>query len=100
GVDARGRLTWRQHVADVIALDPALGDAIVVVPGETHVTALDRATGEQRWRQPVQRWTAGIAVWNGTAYVSDGTGVMRAFDAASGATRWSVSDPGALDGAP
>jgi len=100
GVDTRGRLTWRQHVADVVSFDPAIDDTIVVVPGDAHVTALDRSSGKARWQQTVQDTAVGLTVWNGTVFAADAAGVLRAFDAASGATRWSVSSPDKLDGAP
>lgn len=100
GVDTGGRLTWRQHIADAVDIDPVIDDAIVVVPGRTHVTALDRTTGKQRWQQPVQQATVGLTLQSGTAYVGDTSGVLHAFDAGSGAPRWKVAYPGEVDDEP
>jgi outer membrane protein assembly factor BamB len=95
-LDAHGRLRWRAAPVDVGLGQPALGPDVVVVGGRTSVTALARADGGERWTRPTAAPADSIAVAGATVLVGDDTGTLAAFDARSGAERWSVQYPGAL----
>jgi outer membrane protein assembly factor BamB len=90
----KGRVQWRAHVDDLIFGQPAVSDARVLVGGEHTVTALDRADGHVRWQHPTGGRARSLTLAAGTALVGDDTGTLAAFDAGTGAERWSVRFPG------
>ncbi|WP_328348174.1 outer membrane protein assembly factor BamB family protein [Micromonospora sp. NBC_00421] len=71
-------------------LDQELGESgqLVIVPDERELRAVDRATGQERWRHP---FTTGYqyVIAGGSIVASDNDdGGMEVLDAATGATRW------------
>jgi outer membrane protein assembly factor BamB len=77
------------------------GERVYLGAWDTWVYALDAATGEQVWRRPgTDRSFAyspaigGPAVGGGSVYVPANGNVLHAFDAATGATRWTYTSPG------
>ncbi|MFI9639132.1 PQQ-binding-like beta-propeller repeat protein [Micromonospora sp. NPDC051925] len=71
-------------------LDQELGETgqVIVVPDERELRAVDRATGQDRWRHP---FTTGYryVIAGGSIVASDNDdGGMEVLDTATGATRW------------
>lgn len=69
--------------------------------GGTTLYALDESTGATIWTQTIRASTGGInypwsnaAYDNGTVFVQDYAGDLRAFDAATGTLKWTDSLPG------
>jgi eukaryotic-like serine/threonine-protein kinase len=89
---ASGEPRWavRPDTLGVFYADPAeTGGALVVADGRGRVTALDPATGAERWsadlRAPVH---AALGATEGVALVATTRGALIALDAASGVERW------------
>ncbi|HEY0021850.1 MAG TPA: PQQ-binding-like beta-propeller repeat protein [Longimicrobium sp.] len=77
------------------------GERFFIGAWDKHVYALDAETGALAWRQPgTERSFAyspaigGPAVGGGTVYIPANGNVLHAFDAATGATRWTYTSPG------
>ena len=120
--DMEGALLWERDLGDMsIRLDfgegasPAVaGDTLVVVwdhQGESFITALDKRTGEERWRaarDEITSWATPLIVTHGTGaqVVTSGTRRVRSYDLASGALVWhgpgvtlnAIPSPVAADG--
>ena len=107
GLDlADGNVRWRFALPpspSAFAQSPAGtdGERFFVGAWDKHVYALDAATGALVWRQPgTDRSFAyspaigGPAVGGGTVYIPANGNVLHAFDAATGATRWTYTSPG------
>ena len=61
---------------------------------DADLVALATATGEERWRVPVDAHVTGPVTWaNDVVYVSDDSGRIAAYDAADGARLWSHDVP-------
>lgn len=101
-LDRRGGEDWTADVAaeggDLYFTRSALGEGLVVLPvSETHVVALDRGTGRERWQAPVAGVQA-VAVGRDGAgaplvAASSRTGVLTVIDAGDGTVRWSQPQP-------
>lgn len=99
-VTPAGHTRWAAHAVDVTEAAPALDAGTVLVGGEGGVTALGRARGVVRWHVDLPGEVPAVALGGDFALVGTETGVLAAFDARTGAPRWSASRPGALWSAP
>jgi len=99
---ASGRCAWASPaVADGLVYqtfllrpprcDPARGRAGTLV-------ALDAASGRVRWRVALPPTESSPLVWHGLVYVGDWSGHVSAFDARTGARRWSIVTQGPVKG--
>lgn len=95
-LDANGHVRWRTGVDDLAIGQPALGADVVVVGGDTSVSALERADGTPRWTRPRAATATSLAVVDHTVLVGDRSGTLAALDSTTGSERWSVQFPGAL----
>lgn len=95
-LDRNGHQQWSVHVDGLVEAAPALGAHLVLVGGEGVVTALSRADGSVAWRQPTGEAVYSVAMSGTTALAGDRQGTLSAFDAETGAMRWSVHHPGGL----
>jgi outer membrane protein assembly factor BamB len=87
---ATGAELWRTALADWPTADPILADGLLIVGVGSHgpnvkldspgvVYALDAATGEVRWTFGVEGLVhAGVAIENGTVFVTTTTGMLYA----------------------
>jgi len=91
-----GHEQWTAHVAGTTMGQPALGRGVVLVGGDHSVTALARADGSLRWQRPMAAATHSLAIAGEVAVAGDEEGALTAFDALTGAPRWSVKYPGLL----
>jgi len=120
--DLAGELQWEQQLGKMTTRNgfgegasPALhGDTLVVQwdhEGDSFIVALDRRTGEERWRrdrdEPTTWATPLIVEVDGKPQVlTSGTNKLRAYDLASGETVWeceglttnAIPSPLAVDG--
>lgn len=103
-VSVSGQLQWKKDLGDMLVKhghgegsSPALYDDTIVVnwdhEGDSFVVALDRKTGEERWRSArneVTSWTSPlIVVQDGKPQVIvSGTGRVRGYDLSSGDVIW------------
>jgi len=106
-----GKVIWR-HVSGRCAwASPAVADGLVYQtfllrpptcdPGRGRagtLVALDAASGRVRWRVALAPTESSPLVWHGLVYVGDWSGRVSAFDARTGARRWSVVTDGAVKG--
>ena len=101
-LDRNGRMQWQSHLGEdeVVESTPALDHSAVLVGGSKLVTALDRASGAQRWQQPFDDDVTSVALAGDLALAGDNAGTLAAFDAATGTRRWSVRFDGRLWTAP
>jgi outer membrane protein assembly factor BamB len=91
-----GREQWTAHVASTNMGQPAVGSGVVLVGGDHTVTALARADGSPRWQRSTAAATYSVAIAGDLAVAGDLDGTLAAFDAPTGAPRWSVKYPGML----
>ena len=97
---ADGHEQWTTPVDGILPGAPALDREVVLVGGETGVTALARRDGAVQWRRPMGDLTYAVAVAGDVALAGDRAGTLTAFDVATGDVRWSVHFSGvALVGA-
>jgi outer membrane protein assembly factor BamB len=106
-----GKVLWR-HVSGRCAwASPAVANGLVYQtfllrpptcdPGRGRagmLVALDAASGRVRWRVALAPTESSPLVSNGLVYVGDWSGRVTAFDARTGARRWSVATGGAVKG--
>ena len=101
-LDRRGGEDWTADVAaeggDLYFTRSAVGEGLVVVPvSETHVVALDRGTGRERWQVPVAGVQAVVvgrdAAGEPLVAASSRTGVLTVIDAGDGTAWWSQPQP-------
>jgi len=106
-LDLHGNVKWQRDLGDMTTRNgfgegssPALhGDAVVINwdhEGPSFITALDRHTGETRWRvdrDEVTSWATPIVVDadGGTQVVVPATGATRGYDLATGEALWQAS---------
>ena len=102
--DMDGTLQWTHDFGDMAIMaavgegsSPALhGDFLFVLwdhEGQSFITALDKATGEERWRtkrDEATSWSTPLVVEHGgrTQVVTSGTGRVRSYDAETGRLLW------------
>lgn len=98
-LDRGGHQQWHVKVDGLVPSQPAIGGDLVLVGGERAVTALSRAGGSRRWQQPTANEVEAVALVGDTALAGDSTGTLAAFDAPTGAPRWSVQFPGSFGSA-
>ena len=89
-LDRRGHLRWRARVDSLVEMTPALGGGRVLVGGRGLVTELARRSGAKRWQHSLRGDVTSLALVGDTALAGDHSGAMSAFDARTGALRWSV----------
>lgn len=66
------------------------GDTLVVASGFGYVAALDKATGEEKWKRALGApMTGSPTIANGTIFVSSNNNEIFALDLATGQTQWS-----------
>jgi outer membrane protein assembly factor BamB len=99
-VSRAGRKRWTTDDVDVTEANPAVGGEVVLVGGETGVSALDRDAGAVRWHADLPGPVVGVGVDGDVAFAGGDAGVLTAFDARTGSVRWSVARPGQLWSAP
>jgi outer membrane protein assembly factor BamB len=95
-LDRAGHRQWRVVVDDVPLGQPAIGGDVVLIGGPRSVTALARADGTRRWQHSSTSWVTPVALAGDTALTGDDSGTLAAFDAHTGAARWSAQYPGEL----
>ncbi|RCK70699.1 hypothetical protein DT076_04640 [Desertihabitans brevis] len=94
--DDRGRRLWTHRLDDVSQAGPLALDATTLVVADLSgtVTALDVATGAERWRAALDSDLTGTPVVCGDVVVAaDAVPGLHAFDAATGAERWRWTPP-------
>ena len=120
--DHDGRLLWERDFGDMdIRMEfgegasPALhGDTLIINwdhQGQSFITALDKRTGEERWRvdrDEITSWATPLVVEHagGTQVVTSATNRVRSYDLATGETLWesegvtmnAIPSPVAADG--
>jgi outer membrane protein assembly factor BamB len=107
--DMNGKLVWQKDLGDKKMRNefgegstPALhGNTLVVVwdhfvPGESFIAALDKRTGEERWRvkrDEIDTWATPAIVEEGgrTHVVVPGMNRLRSYDLATGAVLWETA---------
>jgi outer membrane protein assembly factor BamB len=89
-LDLQGHSRWETDVEGVQWGKPAMDASLVLVGATRRVVALARADGTPRWQQPMDTRVTSVALAGSFALVGDQNGTLRAFDAATGAVRWSV----------
>ena len=107
--DMNGTLVWQKDLGDKKMRNefgegstPALhGNTLVVVwdhfvPGESFIAALDKRTGEERWRvkrDEIDTWATPAIVEEGgrTHVVVPGMNRLRSYDLATGAVLWETA---------
>ncbi|MBM4370086.1 MAG: PQQ-binding-like beta-propeller repeat protein [Deltaproteobacteria bacterium] len=89
---ARGTLRWRLHVGDGIpGAAVVAGGRILVATRSRGLVAVDADAGRIVWRAPLPDSAATPAVIGELILAGATDGVLRAFDAATGAGRWELS---------
>jgi outer membrane protein assembly factor BamB len=92
-LDERGMTRWQTKVDDDVSEGaPAMDHDLVLVGVTGRVVALSRDRGAIRWEQPMDPGAevTSLALGGSFAVAGDEAGTLRAFDASSGAVRWSV----------
>ncbi len=101
---ATGAILWTHQTVVAVGSSPAVVGGIVYVgsgdysgsPGAVY--ALRAATGGILWKvRTVQGSLSSPAVARGLVFIASGDGLLHAYDAATGATRWSTAVGGDVD---
>ncbi len=107
GIDATSAskltLKWKANLGEAILASPIVAGGNVFVAGENGtVAALDVRTGAVAWRTKIGPIRMTPTYADGLLFVGTETdpGLFYALDAATGATRWQASLPGAERGEP
>lgn len=94
---ATGETLWNRSAVSVEAVAAGEDTLVTVWVNDTGTTVTGRnlTTGKVEWQTPVANTEAyidpgGVAVDNGTVYVSDGINVVSAMDADDGTVDWNV----------
>ncbi len=89
-------VAWKFKTAGRVLSSPVVsGDQVFVGSSDTHLYAIDRATGTQRWRFATKgAISSSPAVHDGLVFISSLDGKVYAVDAASGKERWSFATQG------
>jgi len=77
--DIAGCTAWTYEAEDLETM--VLAGNCVIAGGRDIVMAIDRATGKELWKAPVQGAAKGLALANGRLYVSTTTGAIHVFGA-------------------
>ena len=99
---ATGVLRWRAEAGSPITSSPAVsGDVVIAGTRDGRYLAFAAATGAPAWQVSGGRdlpmpwgyesgdlWTSSPAIYQSTAYLAGGDGVLRAVDLRSGQERW------------
>jgi outer membrane protein assembly factor BamB/serine/threonine protein kinase len=102
-IDAQtGRERWRYAAKDVVYSAPSVAGGTVYIDVIDTVYAIDARTGTERWTFESAGAVDGIAVAEGTVFVSAQTPTsgIHAVDAATGEERWHAERPAPVIGAP
>ena len=102
--DLDGRPLWATDLGNMRTkmgfgegASPTLYRNLLIVPwdheGQSFLTALDKHTGQERWRTPREEttsWSTPVVVQrkDGAEVVTSATGAVRGYDAATGVLRW------------
>ena len=89
-------LRWTRTLSPEPSTPVTDGTGPIFVTTGPHLVALDPADGGELWRAPLPGNGAGVAVANGTVYVTSAAGTLQAFDAggcgaATCGPRWDAS---------
>ncbi len=96
-LDRRGRTRWIVDSPGAQDGNPAITRSRVLIGRKGRVVVLARRNGAVEWEQPMDDdEVASVALAGRLALAGDGSGTLRAFDAATGAVRWSVHYDGVL----
>ncbi len=87
--DLRADFLWR-HASKVGVLSaPVVAGCVVYIAGDSHVYALDAASGNPLWSYEIdEEWPAELAAADGMVYVGTHDGKVYALDAVSGRLLW------------
>jgi len=112
-LDARtGKKKWQYSEADWVGSSPAVSDAhgllyvgleFGLIGKKGGIAALSLEDGSQVWRQSMPEYTHGSPLYiehEEIVIVGGNDGVLRAFDAANGALKWSYETCGQIKSAP
>jgi outer membrane protein assembly factor BamB len=107
GLDLEGKKLWEADLGDMRTRNsfgegssPALdGETVVILwdhEGEDFIVALDKTTGQERWRQKRDEptgWSTPVIVEHGgkKQVIVNGTGRVRGYDLATGAPLWEAA---------
>ena len=109
------KIIWRKRIgigdsvdARITAQPVSLDGVIYTLDGHARVTALDAATGQERWsvnlaphKGPFKdAYGGGLAIDKGLLYVTSGYRFAAGLDLATGAVKWKTAIPTPLHGAP
>lgn len=97
------KLLWTYDAGDAIESSAAIADGAVYVGSVNgFLTAVDLATGKERWRYktPQDVEESSPAVANGTVYVGDLSGMFHAVDTATGKARWTFKTGSEIKSSP
>jgi outer membrane protein assembly factor BamB len=93
----RGRTQWTVYSPNAQDGNPAITRSRVLIGRMGRVVALSRRDGAIAWEQPMDSdEVASVALAGRFALAGDASGTLRAFDAATGAVRWSVHHDGVI----
>jgi len=85
------RVGWKTEVESTISTTPAVTADSVYLSGSNGLHALDRETGEPRWRtRSVRTFDSSVTVANGTMYVGGRYDELHAIDPSDGSELWSA----------
>src|SRR5262245_38129945 len=85
------KLHWRYQLEGIPGNVSVVADAAYVATDNGTLTAIDLASGEQRWSWHTQGALTGPSLADGLAYVADAGGTAHAIDTTSGQERWKSS---------
>jgi outer membrane protein assembly factor BamB len=90
-------LPWGHESGDYYISSPVIdGDRVIFGAGDGNVYALDRATGNVRWKSPTgERIRATPAIADGGVFVGTAGGKLYRFDLATGKQQWAYATAGA-----
>lgn len=92
--DPTGDRQWDRDIGEARVRGQTLVDDTVYVATSEEVRAHALADGAEQWRAGLSEYTDGVAVADGTVYVSTAAETLHAFDAATGDVRWAVDTVG------
>lgn len=83
------KVMWSAKLGLRVVTRPAMSERTVAVADSDEVVAVDRRSGEVRWRVPVEK--AGLVAYAGTFVVTSGYQRLVALDEQTGSTLWTLA---------